>query len=272
MLTLISNRVGDVLIIRGAALIFTTGRLNFTALASALESLPVRAMWLFIIAACTKRAQIPFSAWLPAAMAAPTPVRALVHSSTLVTAGVYLSIRLDILLTRRNRRYVLFYLGVLTIFLARRTALFEYDIKKIIALSTLSQLGLMITCLGLRLPELAYFHILTHAFFKSLLFMATGSLMHSVGSAQDLRGISLSAGHLPVTSGLLLTRNLSLMGLPFLRGFYSKDAFLESALSLGAQGLGAFILFFLRTGFTALYTMRFIHLVFCGSKSGPALL
>jgi NADH-ubiquinone oxidoreductase chain 5 len=137
-----------------------------------------------ILAGITKRAQIPFSAWLPAAMAAPTPVSALVHSSTLVTAGVYLLIRFHYILLENN---FLFYVGVFTIFISGLGANFEIDLKKIIALSTLSQLGVIIISLGLGLVELSFFHLLTHALFKSLLFLCAGVYIHGVGDIQDIR-------------------------------------------------------------------------------------
>ena len=271
ILTLISNRVGDVLLIRGRGILYRRGSLNFTALGQDTRRLRFAGIALFLISVCTKRAQLPFSAWLPAAIAAPTPVSALVHSSTLVTAGVYLRIRLEgIFASSGGARYLL-YAGTITIFLARGRAMFEYDMKKIVALSTLSQLGLMMTCLGLGLRDLAYFHMLTHAFFKSLLFMATGSLMHSVARSQDLRGIFLRFKNMPVTGALIISRNLRLIGLPFLSGFYAKDAFLESALSGGSVEVILCALFFIRTGFTALYTLRFTHLVFCESKETPPL-
>lgn len=134
---------------------------------------------------------MPFSAWLPAAMAAPTPVSALVHSSTLVTAGVYLLIRINILLVRFEILEILIMLGTFTIFIAGGAAMFEMDIKKIIALSTLSQLGAMVMVLGMGSPTMAYFHLLSHAFFKAMLFICAGIIIHNIKDYQDIRKIGL---------------------------------------------------------------------------------
>jgi len=134
---------------------------------------------------------MPFSAWLPAAMAAPTPVSALVHSSTLVTAGVYLLIRINILLVRFEILEILIMLGTFTIFIAGGAAMFEMDIKKIIALSTLSQLGAMVMGLGMGSPTMAYFYLLSHAFFKAMLFICAGIIIHNIKDYQDIRKIGL---------------------------------------------------------------------------------
>lgn len=138
----------------------------------------------------TKRAQIPFSAWLPAAMAAPTPVSSLVHSSTLVTAGVYLLIRFSpSLYDFFFFSFFIFYSGVVTCGMASLAAIHERDLKKVIALSTLSQLGVIMMALGLGFPSLAFFHLVTHALFKALLFVCAGTIIHSVGDVQDVRMI-----------------------------------------------------------------------------------
>lgn len=140
------------------------------------------------MAAITKRAQIPFSRWLPAAIAAPTPVSALVHSSTLVTAGVFLLIRFyNFLHTLPHFNSIILFIAVSTIFIAGLRATTECDIKKIIALSTLSQLGIIITRIGLNMPNLAYFHIVTHALFKALLFICAGAFINEHLHTQDLR-------------------------------------------------------------------------------------
>ena len=179
---------------------------------------------LVILAALTKRAQIPFSAWLPAAIAAPTPISALVHSSTLVTAGVYLLIRFNELLGLRE---VLFYVRVGTMFMSGLGANFEIDLKKIIALSTLRQLGVIIMALSLGLVELAYFHLLIHALFKSLLFLCAGVYIHGYGDKQDIRSLGGILECSPLVSFYFLGCSLALCGFPFLSGFYSKDLILE---------------------------------------------
>src|SRR5436190_966210 len=177
----------------------------------------------------TKRAQIPFSAWLPAAIAAPTPVSALVHSSTLVTAGVYLLIRFHEILIINS---FLFVTGCLTIFISGLGANFEIDLKKIIALSTLRQLGVIIIVLSLGFYELSFFHLLRHALFKSLLFLCAGVFIHSIGDSQDIRFLGGVDTGCPSRSFYFVACSLSLCGFPFIRGYYSKDAILESYMIL----------------------------------------
>lgn len=214
--------------------------------------------WLVVLAAITKSAQIPFSAWLPAAMAAPTPVSALVHSSTLVTAGVYLLIRFNPLLEGRTVRKVLLLIAGLTMFMAGLGANFEFDLKKIIALSTLRQLGLIIRILGIGYNKLAYFHLLTHALFKALLFICAGAVIHNIKDSQDIRNIGALVGQMPYTAGCLNVANLALCGFPFLAGFYSKDLILEIARLRILNGF-AFFLFFFSTGLTICYSLRLVY-------------
>lgn len=181
-----------------------------------------------MVAAITKRAQIPFSAWLPAAIAAPTPVSALVHSSTLVTAGVYLLIRFSFILGETCSIFLLF-ISTITIFISGIVAVFEYDLKKIIALSTLRQLGIIIFAISLGLYNVAFFHLLTHALFKALLFLCAGVLIHGVGNTQDIRSFGALSLNYPVVTVCINLANLSLCGIPFLAGFYSKDLIVELA-------------------------------------------
>merc|ERR1712012_289102 len=184
-------------------------------------------IFLIIISACTKRAQIPFSAWLPAAIAAPTPVSSLVHSSTLVTAGVYLLIRINIIIIEINIRKYLFLLGILTIVIAGIAALIEIDIKKINALSTLRQLGIMMIVLGIGNPILSFFHLISHAFFKAMLFICAGIIIHNIKDYQDIRKIGFSYINIHFCISIMIIANISLCGLPFLRGFYSKDFIID---------------------------------------------
>ena len=184
------------------------------------------------MAACTKRAQLPFSAWLPAAIAAPTPVSRLVHSSTLVTAGVYLLFRLCHSLSSSNWKVGLVFVGTCTMLLAGLAALQESDIKKIVALSTLSQLGVIVLTLGIGFLVRGYTHMVSHAFFKALLFITVGAIIHNCRDFQDLRKISVLRNYIPLTLAFRLGANLRLCGLPFTRGLYSKDLCIE--LSVGA--------------------------------------
>jgi len=242
MITLISNRVGDALLILRIRYMLYLRNLNIFII---FYEIKIRIGWvliLVVIAGCTKRAQIPFSAWLPAAIAAPTPVSSLVHSSTLVTAGVYLIFRFENLLTYLNINFILLLLGSLTILIARGRAFFEIDIKKMVALSTLRQLGVIITALGAGFRSLGFFHLLTHAFFKALLFVRAGNLIHSSESYQDMRVMGGSSEVLPFTKRIILGASLSLCGLPFMSAFYSKEIIIERLLVYNLSFYRYFIL------------------------------
>nr|YP_010449421.1 NADH dehydrogenase subunit 5 [Agrotis exclamationis]UTT74660.1 NADH dehydrogenase subunit 5 [Agrotis exclamationis] len=259
MLTALSNRIGDVFILMAISWMLNYGSWNYIFYLEFMKN-----DWemniigaLIIMAAMTKSAQIPFSSWLPAAMAAPTPVSALVHSSTLVTAGVYLLIRFNLLLMDMFFLKLLLLLSGLTMFMAGISANYEFDLKKIIALSTLSQLGLMMSILSMGLPDLAFFHLLTHAMFKALLFMCAGVIIHMMNDMQDIRfmgGISL---YIPLTSLCMNISNMALCGIPFLAGFYSKDLILEM-VSFSNLNLMIFFLYYLSTGLTMFYSFRLL--------------
>nr|YP_009512601.1 NADH dehydrogenase subunit 5 [Benthonectes filipes]AXJ93166.1 NADH dehydrogenase subunit 5 [Benthonectes filipes] len=265
MLTALSNRVGDVAILLGIALFFSCGGWNFLLHSGEFLSKESGALLcaLVVMAGMTKSAQIPFSAWLPAAMAAPTPVSALVHSSTLVTAGVYLLIRFSTILEGSMSQVVLLLLSSLTMFMAGLGANFEYDLKKIIALSTLSQLGVMMSILSLGYPDLAFFHLLAHALFKALLFMCAGAVIHSVKDYQDIRMMGGLVYQMPLTSMCMNLANLALCGTPFLAGFYSKDVILEVAF-MSPVNLVSFVLYVLATGLTVCYTLRLVYYTLSG--------
>nr|YP_010040139.1 NADH dehydrogenase subunit 5 [Spodoptera exempta]QOY46706.1 NADH dehydrogenase subunit 5 [Spodoptera exempta] len=257
MLTALSNRIGDVFILIVISWMLNYGSWNYVFylefMTNDWEMMMIGSM--IIIAAMTKSAQIPFSSWLPAAMAAPTPVSALVHSSTLVTAGVYLLIRFNMMLLDMFFLKLLLLLSGLTMFMAGISANYEFDLKKIIALSTLSQLGLMMSILSMGLPDLAFFHLLTHAMFKALLFMCAGVIIHMMNDMQDIRfmgGISL---YIPLTSLCMNISNMALCGIPFLAGFYSKDLILE-LVSFSNLNLLVFFLYYFSTGLTMFYSFR----------------
>uniref|UniRef100_A0AAU6MWU4 NADH-ubiquinone oxidoreductase chain 5 n=1 Tax=Xenogryllus lamottei TaxID=3120008 RepID=A0AAU6MWU4_9ORTH len=266
MLTALSNRVGDVLLLMSIAWMLCYGSWNFIYLGMWGEydlgcSLVLNYIVIMIVvAAFTSSAQIPFSSWLPAAMAAPTPVSALVHSSTLVTAGVYLLIRFGDLIMYYNLSSYLLFIGCLTMFMAGIGANFEFDLKKIIALSTLSQLGLMMSTIGLGYYDLAFFHLLMHALFKALLFLCAGVIIHGMGDCQDIRVMGGVVNQMPLVSLCFMTSNLALCGMPFLSGFYSKDLILELSL-MGNYNLLIFVMFFLSVGLTVCYTFRVIYYV-----------
>nr|QGL53133.1 NADH dehydrogenase subunit 5 [Leuctra fusca] len=260
MLTALSNRIGDVALLMAIAWMLNFGSWNYIFyLDCAKESLEMSIICsLVILAAMTKSAQIPFSSWLPAAMAAPTPVSALVHSSTLVTAGVYLLIRFNALLAGTSQGSFLLLFAGLTMFMAGLGANFEFDLKKIIALSTLSQLGLMMSILAMGFPKLAFFHLLTHALFKALLFMCAGAIIHNMKDSQDIRFMGGLTIQMPLTSMCFNLSNLALCGAPFLAGFYSKDLILE-IVSLSYMNYFSFILYFFSTGLTVCYSLRLVY-------------
>nr|YP_010610648.1 NADH dehydrogenase subunit 5 [Cirrothauma murrayi]WAP91403.1 NADH dehydrogenase subunit 5 [Cirrothauma murrayi] len=230
MLTVLTNRIGDCFILGSVSMMVSLGHWNLLCLWD------YNMLWLcmifLVIAGMTKSAQIPFSSWLPAAMAAPTPVSALVHSSTLVTAGVFLIIRFYPYLIKYDFFFVfMMYISVITTFMSGVSAVYEYDMKKIIALSTLSQLGVMMLSLSLMMPMLALFHLYSHAMFKALLFMCGGNIIYCYMGGQDMRYIGGVSVKMPFTSSCLNIANMALCGFPFLAGFYSKDLIIEKMLN-----------------------------------------
>nr|QSH39807.1 NADH dehydrogenase subunit 5 [Theretra latreillii lucasii] len=259
MLTVLSNRIGDVMILMVISWMLNYGGWNYIFyLDFMLNDMLMEIISLMIIfAAMTKSAQIPFSSWLPAAMAAPTPVSALVHSSTLVTAGVYLLIRFNLMILNTFFIKILLLLGMMTMFMAGISANYEFDLKKIIALSTLSQLGLMMSILSMGFPDLAFFHLLTHAMFKALLFMCAGVIIHMMNDIQDIRYMGGMSMYLPLTSLCLNISNLALCGIPFLAGFYSKDLILEM-VSFSNLNMFVFFFYYVSTGLTMYYTIRLL--------------
>lgn len=258
IITVLANRIGDVIILISIGLLVLQGHWLITLIMdfhlTSLTGLTIT------IAAITKSAQIPFSSWLPAAIAAPTPVSALVHSSTLVTAGVFLIIRFFPFLSELFFfKPILLFISVLTLLIAGIGANSENDLKKVIALSTLSQLGVIIIRLAIGMPYLALFHLYTHALFKALLFLCAGSIIHNRSNWQDLRYMGLLSNQAPLTITCLNIANLSLCGAPFLRGFYSKDLILELSL-INPTSFIIVVLIFIATGITAAYSFR---LSFC---------
>lgn len=255
MVTIICNRIGDVGLLIGISLLIINGGWNIWIVGKKIEVL------MLFLAAITKRAQIPFSIWLPKAIAAPTPVSALVHSSTLVTAGVYLIIRFNNILIKRNVCYILLYLSVLTMFIAGLIANIENDLKKIIALSTLRQLGLIIMILRLGWKIISFYHLLTHAIFKSILFICAGIIIHSLFNNQDIRLFGNLNLNIPFTIIRFLIARLALCGFPFLAGFYSKDFIIELIYRLH---INIFVLFIIIVSliFTVIYSVRLYYYIY----------
>ena len=266
MLTVLANRIGDVIILTSIGLLVLQGHWTVTLIND--FHLSGWAGLTIMIAAMTKRAQIPFSAWLPAAMAAPTPVSALVHSSTLVTAGVFLLIRFFPFLSSCSFfQPALLFISVATLLLAGIGANYENDLKKVIALSTLSQLGVIMISLGIGMPYLALFHLYTHALFKALLFLCAGAIIHNRSNWQDIRTIGIVFAQAPLTTTCINVANLSLCGAPFLRGFYSKDLILEISLFNPTRFL-IVLLIFIATGMTAAYSLRLSLCSLWGAPKG----
>nr|YP_010241217.1 NADH dehydrogenase subunit 5 [Neostromboceros nipponicus]QTH79154.1 NADH dehydrogenase subunit 5 [Neostromboceros nipponicus]UQS76352.1 NADH dehydrogenase subunit 5 [Neostromboceros nipponicus] len=269
MLTILSNRLSDILLLLSIAWMLNYGSWNFIFFKDFMfkNNEMIYIMIMLIIASFVKSAQIPFSAWLPAAMAAPTPVSSLVHSSTLVTAGVYLLIRFsNLFILNNNLNFWFLMISVLTMFMSGLNANLENDLKKIIAYSTLSQLGLMMSILFLGFSDLAFFHLLTHALFKSILFMCAGCYIHNLNSFQDIRLMGSLNIQMPFVSVCFFFANLSLCGFPFLAGFYSKDLILEVFFMMD-YNLFILLMMVVSTLLTVSYSFRLMFNMFFMSNN-----
>jgi NADH-quinone oxidoreductase subunit L len=264
------NRVGDLGFVLAMCLLFSLlGTLSFSSMPGLIKpemmgSLGIVALLLFF-AATGKSAQLPLYVWLPDAMAGPTPVSALIHAATMVTAGIYLFARMHFLFDLAPAVMTLVaWTGALTAVLAGTIALAQHDIKKVLAYSTVSQLGFMFLAAGVGAYHAAIFHLMTHAFFKALLFLGAGSVIHACDGEQDLRKMGGLAKALPLTHATMLLGSAAIVGLPFFSGFFSKDEILYETLALARGGWLLFGLGLFAALLTSLYTIRLLSMAFWG--------
>ena len=270
------NRLGDMgLSISFFALFVLFGSLNYSTIYSISPYMNETAITiislLFLMGAMAKSANIPLHSWLPGSMEAPTPVSALLHAATLVTAGIYLLLRSSPILEFSSTALLIITLiGASTAFLGATCGLLQNDLKRIIAFSTISQLGYMMMAIGLSQYDVALFHTVNHAFFKAMLFLSAGGVIHSFAEEQDIRKMGGLIKFLPLTYSVMLVGTLSIMAIPFMTGFYSKDLIIELAFGhYSFSGLYAYILGTITAGITAFYSFRLISLVFLTYPNGP---
>ncbi len=277
----IVNRVGDAGFLLGVFTVFVIfGTLDFRSLAAGAAALPVETGWggpltlaglLLFVGACGKSAQLPLHVWLPDAMEGPTPVSALIHAATMVTAGVYMVARsAPIYAHAPNAMLTVAVVGALTAFFAATIGLVQNDIKRVLAYSTVSQLGYMFLACGVGAFAAGIFHVFTHAFFKALLFLGAGSVIHALGGTQDLRAMGGLRPKLPWTHRTMFVACLAIAGVPFLAGFFSKDEILWSAYRVGGYGRAVWALGIATAALTAFYMFRLYTLTFSGRFRGDA--
>ena len=275
MLAFTMNRTGDMLMSIGFFALFAVfGSLNYSTiftLVPYMNETSISIIGLLLLGgALAKSANVPLHSWLPGSMEAPTPVSALLHAATLVTAGIYLLLRSSpILEYTPSTLLIITLIGATTAFFAGTCGLLQNDLKRIIAFSTISQLGYMMMAIGLSQYNVALMHTVNHAFFKALLFLGAGAVIHSFADQQDVRRMGGLIKFLPFTYSAMLVGSLSLLATPFLTGFYSKDLILELAYgNYSFSGMYAFILGSISAGITAFYSFRLISLVFLTKPNG----
>lgn len=272
----LTNRVGDCFLTIGMfAILWSFGNIDYTTVFSLAPYVSENIVTIIgiclLIGAMAKSSQVGLHVWLPMAMEGPTPVSALIHAATMVTAGVYLLMRTSPLIEYSSTVLILcLWIGAITTVFSSLIGLFQQDIKKVIAYSTMSQLGMMVIAIGLSSYNIALFHLVNHAFYKGLLFLGAGAVIHAVSDNQDFRKYGGLRPFLPLTYSVMLIASLSLVAFPFMTGFYSKDFILESAY--GQFYFSSTVVYFIATigaMFTTLYSIKVLYLTFLTNPNGP---
>lgn len=272
----LTNRVGDCFLTIGMfAILWSLGNLDYATVFSLAPYINENVITIIgiclLIGAMAKSSQVGLHVWLPMAMEGPTPVSALIHAATMVTAGVYLLIRSSPLIEYSSTILLLcLWLGAITTVFSSLIGLFQQDIKKVIAYSTMSQLGMMVIAIGLSSYNVALFHLVNHAFYKGLLFLGAGAVIHAVGDNQDFRKYGGLISFLPLTYSVILIASLSLVAFPFMTGFYSKDFILESAFGqYYFSSIAVYVIAVIGAIFTTLYSVKVLYLTFLSPALGP---
>jgi len=276
MSAFLTNRVGDCFLTIGMfAILWSFGNIDYSTVFSLApfinENIVTIVGICLLIGAMAKSSQVGLHVWLPMAMEGPTPVSALIHAATMVTAGVYLLMRASPIIEYSSTVLIVcLWIGAITTVFSSLIGLFQQDIKKVIAYSTMSQLGMMVIAVGLSSYNIALFHLVNHAFYKGLLFLGAGAVIHAVADNQDFRKYGGLIPYLPLTYSVMLIASLSLVAFPFMTGFYSKDFILESAF--GQFYFSSTVVYFIATigaMFTTLYSIKVLYLTFLTNPNGP---
>ena len=278
MSAFLTNRVGDCFLTIGMfAILWSFGNIDYSTVFSLAPYINENIITIIgiclLIGAMAKSSQIGLHVWLPMAMEGPTPVSALIHAATMVTAGVYLLMRTSPLIEYSSTVLIIcLWIGAITTVFSSLIGLFQQDIKKVIAYSTMSQLGMMVIAIGLSSYNIALFHLVNHAFYKGLLFLGAGAVIHAVADNQDFRKYGGLRPFLPLTYSVMLIASLSLVAFPFMTGFYSKDFILESGY--GQFYFSSIVIYFIATIgaiFTTLYSVKVLYLTFITNPNGPLI-
>ncbi len=275
MSAFLTNRVGDCFLTIGMFIIlWSLGNLDYSTIFSLAPYMNENTITLIgvclLIGAMAKSSQVGLHVWLPMAMEGPTPVSALIHAATMVTAGVYLLIRSSPLIEYSSTLLLLcLWLGAITTVFSSLIGLFQQDIKKVIAYSTMSQLGMMVIAIGLSSYNIALFHLINHAFYKGLLFLGAGAVIHAVADNQDFRKYGGLISFLPLSYSVMLIASLSLVAFPFMTGYFSKDLILESVYGqYHFSSISVYYIAVIGAIFTTLYSVKVLYLTFIGNPNG----